>query len=99
MHIIEKKGRSNSGQLLYSMESVELAFIAAFLYSYDEVIKWKSVFVRIKLEMDEEAENLKQLSGYAVVYRMINMILSSIAIYDQLLKMFKEESFALEKKK
>jgi len=36
---------------------------------------------------------------FNVVYRMIIMILSSIAIYDQLLKMFEEEKAALEKKR
>jgi len=97
MHIIQKIGKGDSGQILYSMESVELAFIAAFLHLYDDVLEWEDVFQKIKLEMDAEKDVLEQLNGYKTIYRWIDMILNSIVIYQQLLQLFKEEKAALEK--
>ncbi len=98
LHIIQKVGKNENGEFLYSMESVELAFIAAFLHSYDEVLEWEEVFQKIKLELDAERDELEQLNGYKTIYRLIDMILNSIVIYQQLLQLFKEEKAALEKK-
>ncbi len=79
--LIEKKSVSDTGQITYSMERVDGAYMKLFSKMINETLKWENIFVEMKKNLDNNEDKLKEFNGYDKVYNFLEFYIPFIEIF------------------
>jgi len=94
MNLIKISGKSSTGEITYSMESIESEIFNRGINIIKSNLIWEDKFLEILDDLNKNQENLKKLNGYGKIKSNIEDHLFRFKGYKNLLKLWEE----LEKK-
>jgi hypothetical protein len=82
---------------IYSMESVVLETLSRSINLLRTNLKWESKFLEIKLEMEENEKEHKDLNGYDEIKDFLEVNLQRFAGFKRILKLWEDLKIKYEK--
>jgi DNA-binding transcriptional regulator GbsR (MarR family) len=95
---IEKANVSKMGKITYSMSSIVTSFLNFYLDGFKQYDAWKEELEEIMADLEKKKEKLKELRGFDVVYKYMNLFLGTFAIIQPIVDMIKNQKIELEHK-
>lgn len=89
--VIRKSKVSNTGEITYTLDSVEFAFVHAFYNSQKDLVDFDKELAKLKAEIESNIEDLKDLNGFDEIYQIVNLFSLSMPFTLGLYKMLEEE--------
>ncbi|MFX1275844.1 MAG: hypothetical protein ACFFBP_05335 [Promethearchaeota archaeon] len=99
MNLIKILNKSSTGEITYSMESIESEIFNRGINIIKSNLKWENKLLEIKREMEENQEKLHKLNGYEKIRINIEEHLVRFTGYKNLLKVWNEMEIKLKKNK
>jgi len=90
MGLIEKSNISKTGEITYSMKSIQKSFLTTSLNAISEVSKAGKIYKNIKNELEKGREKYKNLKGYLKISNLINLLALAIPLNEMLTSKMKE---------
>jgi len=96
--LIEITNVSTTGKKTYSMKSILKSLLNFYLSQFEDISKWNKTIDAIKLDLDENKDELIELNGYDTIYRWITLFQSALPLTTMVFTLMEEEIKTLEKK-
>jgi len=89
--IIHKSDVSSTGEITYTLDSVEFAFVHAFYNAQKEIVEFGKKLTELKHDIQERKENLKDLKGFDKINQVVNLLTVSVPFSLKLYNMLEKE--------
>jgi hypothetical protein len=79
--LIEKTDISLKGKITYGAESAGIILLKFSRSIINSMTKWYNKLIKMRLELEENRNELNKLNGYTRIYKIIEFLLNSISNY------------------
>ena len=90
MGLIEESNISKTGEITYSMKSIQKSFLRSSVYAMSQVSKSGKIFKKIKNELEKNKDKYKNLIGYKEISKLVNLLSLSIPLNEKLISTIKD---------
>jgi DNA-binding transcriptional regulator GbsR (MarR family) len=97
--LIRKSHISSTGEITYTLDSVEFAFVHAFYNAQKEIVEFGRELTKLKEEIEKNKESVKDSKGFNQISQIVNLLTLSVPFSLELYKMLEEEFHDLKREK
>jgi len=94
--IIHKSDVSSTGEITYTLDSVEFAFVHAFYNAQKDIVEFGKKLTDLKEEIQENKENLENLNGFKEINQIVKLLTFSVPFSLELYEMLEKEFYDLK---
>jgi len=98
MGVIERSKVSNTGEITYTLKSVEFAFIHHFVNTYKTILEFDKELAKLKNDMDLNKNELENTNGFKDIYQIVSIFGKAMPFTLKLMEILEKELAILEKK-
>ena len=97
--VIRKNKVSSTGEITYTLDSVEFAFIHAFYNAQKDLVDFDKELAELKADIEKNLNDINDLNGFDEINQIVNLFSLSMPFTLGLYKMLEEELRELKNKR